>query len=148
MASEINATSTESTIMDSSTHSTSSQPPNSAAASNNAAAAAAAPKNANAANANGSTPSTTTKKVKVHFVPVGSAPIMKKNKFQLSSDQRFASVQLFLRKMLKLKAGDSLWLYCNSAFLPSPNEFVGDLNDCFAVRGELQIQYSLQEAWG
>ena len=93
-------------------------------------------------------PSTTTKKVKVHFVPVGSAPIMKKNKFQLSSDQRFASVQLFLRKMLKLKAGDSLWLYCNSAFLPSPNEFVGDLNDCFAVRGELQIQYSLQEAWG
>ncbi len=63
MASETNATSTEPTaIMDSSTHSTSSQPPNNAAASNNAAAAAAAPTNANAANANGPTPSTSPKR--------------------------------------------------------------------------------------
>jgi ubiquitin-like protein ATG12 len=94
------------------------------------------------------TPDPPPPKVKVHFLPVGSAPLMKKNKFQLDRDQKFASVQLFLRKMLKLKEGDSLWLYCNSAFCPSQDEFVGDLNDCFAVRGELQIQYSLQEAWG
>jgi ubiquitin-like protein ATG12 len=86
-------------------------------------------------------------KVKVHFVPVGSAPIMKKTKFQIGADQRFASVHIFLRKMLKLQ-GDSLFLYCNSAFCPGPEELVGDLNDCFAKRGELIIHYSLQEAWG
>jgi ubiquitin-like protein ATG12 len=88
-------------------------------------------------------------KVKVHFVAVGSAPIMKKTKFQIGADQRFAAVTTFLRKMLKMTgSGGSLCLYCNSAFVPSPDELVGDLNDCFSVRGELVIHYSLQEAWG
>uniref|UniRef100_A0A6V2GZD0 Ubiquitin-like protein ATG12 n=1 Tax=Ditylum brightwellii TaxID=49249 RepID=A0A6V2GZD0_9STRA len=89
------------------------------------------------------------KKVKVHFVAVGSAPLMKKNKFQIAHDQRFAAVSGFLRKMLKLTGtGTSLFLYLKSAFVPSPDELVGDLNDCFSVRGELVIHYSLQEAWG
>ena len=88
-------------------------------------------------------------KVKVHFVAVGSAPIMKKTKFQIGADQRFAAVTTFLRKMLKLSgSGSSLFLYCNSAFVPAPDELVGDLNDCFSMRGELVIHYSLQEAWG
>lgn len=88
-------------------------------------------------------------KVKVHFVAVGSAPIMKRTKFQIGADQRFASVTTFLRKMLKLPgSGSSLFLYCNSAFVPAPDEFVGDLSDCFSIRGELVIHYSLQDAWG
>lgn len=88
------------------------------------------------------------KKVKVHFVAVGSAPLMKKTKFQISSEQRFVSVLGFLRKMLKISSSSSLFLYVNSAFVPSPDELVGDLNDCFALRGELIIHYSIQEAWG
>lgn len=93
--------------------------------------------------------STNNGKVKVHFVAVGSAPIMKKTKFQISRDQRFVAVTQFLRKMLKMTdSGGSLFLYCNSAFVPSPDELVGDLNDCFSIRGELVIHYSLQEAWG
>jgi ubiquitin-like protein ATG12 len=88
-------------------------------------------------------------KVKIHFVPVGSAPLMKKSKFGIASDQRFSSVVAFLRKILKLGGtGDSLFLYVNSAFVPSPDELVGDLNECFSVRGELVLHYSLQEAWG
>lgn len=88
-------------------------------------------------------------KVKVHFVAVGAAPIMKKTKFQIGADQRFAAVTTFLRKMLKMSgSGSSLFLYCNSAFVPSPDERVGDLSDCFSIRGELVIHYSLQEAWG
>jgi ubiquitin-like protein ATG12 len=88
-------------------------------------------------------------KVKVHFVSVGSAPILKKSKFQISSDQRFASVHAFLRKVLKLQAtGDQLFLYLQAAFCPGPDELVGDLNACFAKRGELVIHYSLQPAWG
>jgi ubiquitin-like protein ATG12 len=89
-------------------------------------------------------------KVKVHFVAVGSAPIMKKTKFQISADQRFSAVVAFLRKMLKL-SGDgngSLFLYVQSAFVPSHEELIGDLRDCFSVRDELVIHYSIQEAWG
>ena len=87
-------------------------------------------------------------KVKVHFVAVGSAPLMKKTKFQISSAQRFGAVQAFLRKALQLDKSASLFLYINSAFVPSPEELVGELKECFAVRGELMVHYSLQEAWG
>jgi ubiquitin-like protein ATG12 len=90
-----------------------------------------------------------TDKIKVHFVAVGSAPLMKKTKFSIGADQRFAAVATFLRKMLKLnETGSSLFLYCSSCFVPSPDELLAELNDAFSVRGELVIHYSLQEAWG
>jgi ubiquitin-like protein ATG12 len=87
-------------------------------------------------------------KVKVHFVAVGSAPILKKTKFQIGADQRFTSVISFLRKILKLQTDAALFLYCSSAFVPAPDQLVGELRDAFAVRDELVIQYSIQEAWG
>ena len=87
-------------------------------------------------------------KVKVHFVAVGSAPLLKKTKFQISGDQRFSSVHAFLRKVLKLNTGGELFLYLQAAFCPGPDELVGDLAKCFAKRGELVIHYSLQPAWG
>lgn len=89
-------------------------------------------------------------RVKVHFVAVGNAPIMRKTKFQIGADQSFAEVQVNLSKMLRNTAATNspLFLYCNAAFVPSPEERLGDLRDCFAVRGELVIHYSLQEAWG
>lgn len=87
-------------------------------------------------------------KVKLHFVAVGAAPIMKKTKFQISAEHRFASVSSFLRKMLKLQSGQSLFLYCNSSFVPSMDQPLLDLRDAFAVRDELVVHYSLQEAWG
>lgn len=87
-------------------------------------------------------------KVKVHFVATGSAPILKKTKFHINAAERFVSVSGFLRKMLKLECGQSLFLYCNSAFVPSPDELLQDLNDSFSVRDELVLHYSLQEAWG
>lgn len=85
-------------------------------------------------------------KVKVHFVAVGSAPILKKAKFQISADKRFSAVYSFLRKILKLPDSTGLFLYCQSAFCPSPDQFVGDLKEAFAVRDELIVHYSLQEA--
>lgn len=87
-------------------------------------------------------------KVKVHFVAVGAAPILKKTKFQISADQRFASVHVFLRKVLKLQQGDSLFLYLHAAFCPGPEELLGELDENFSKRGELVIHYSLQQAWG
>ena len=92
-------------------------------------------------------------KVKVHFVAVGRAPLLKKSKFQISADQPFGAVTQFLRKLLKMDTdsnakGNSLFLYLASAFVPSPGERIGDLQTTFAVRDELVIHYSLQEAWG
>jgi len=87
-------------------------------------------------------------KVKIHFVPVGSAPIMKRAKFQVGSDDKVASLSTFLRKMLKLDTSHSLFLYCSSSFVPGPEEKLKDVHDCFGSRGELVVHYSLQEAWG
>ena len=110
--------------------------------------------------------STIPDKVKIHFVAVGSAPILKRTKFQINSDQRFAAVHVFLRKLLKLSPTDhnttsgginsnssnhnNLFLYCCSAFVPSPDHLVGELRDSFAnvSTNELVIHYSIQEAWG
>mmetsp|Transcript_7977 Transcript_7977/g.16788 ORF Transcript_7977/g.16788 Transcript_7977/m.16788 type:complete len:119 (-) Transcript_7977:741-1097(-) len=95
-----------------------------------------------------------TDKVKVHFVAVGSAPILKRSKFQIGADQPFAAVMNFLRKLLKLNnkndsnKASALFLYVQSAFVPSPEENVGDLRNAFAVRDELVVHYSIQEAWG
>lgn len=57
------------------------------------------------------------------------------------------SSSTFLRKILKLQS-TSVFLYINAAFVPDADESLGDLYDCFNVRGELVIHYSLQEAWG
>jgi ubiquitin-like protein ATG12 len=98
-----------------------------------------------------------TTKIKVHFVPVGNAPLLKKSKFLMSSSDEFAAASSFLRKLLKLDVNhdgggrqqqpQSLFLYIHS-FEPSPDQSMGDLMDCFGVRGELVLRYSLMEAWG
>lgn len=94
------------------------------------------------------TPDPSNRKVKVHFVPVGSAPMMKKTKFQLAANQKFANVQSRLRTMLKLPTSESLFMYLSSAFCPGPDQLMGDLEEVFATRGELIVHYSIQEAWG
>lgn len=96
-------------------------------------------------------------KVKVHFVAVGNAPILKKSKFKIDPNVKFGYVINSLRRTLSLdstsssnpaQSKPSLFLYCNAAFVPSLDERLGDLNDCFSIRGELVIHYSLKEAWG
>ncbi len=107
-------------------------------------------------------PSSSQKKIKVHLVAVGSAPILKKSKFLMNRTDNFGVAVSFLRKRLKLSdnssssstatttssSSSSLFLYINSAFVPCPTEQIGDLYDCFGLREELFIHYSLQEAWG
>ncbi|KAL9188227.1 hypothetical protein ACHAXT_006605 [Thalassiosira profunda] len=75
----------------------------------------------------------------------------------MNGDDRFAVAIAFLRKVLKLSSGNgasggaaasALFLYVNAAFVPSPDERLRDLFDCFGTRGELVIHYALQEAWG
>uniref|UniRef100_A0A7R9WT85 Ubiquitin-like protein ATG12 n=1 Tax=Craspedostauros australis TaxID=1486917 RepID=A0A7R9WT85_9STRA len=88
-------------------------------------------------------------KVKVHFVPVGSAPILKKSKIQMNPDLRFFAVHAFLKKILELPDHQPLFLYCSSSFSPGPEELLADLRTNFAnARSQLIVHYSLQEAWG
>lgn len=94
----------------------------------------------------------TVKRVKIHFIPVGSAPQMKKRRFQISGKEQFSTLQGKLRKMLQLTSSQ-LFLYINESFVPSPNDLIEDLDDLFSSRGskgeqELKVNYSLQEAWG
>ena len=95
------------------------------------------------------------KTVKVHFVAVGNAPILKKSKFLMNQDDEFGIAISFLRRLLKLSdstenaaSAPPLFLYVNAAFVPSADQRMGDLLDCFGVRGELVLHYSLMEAWG
>jgi len=107
--------------------------------------------------------STKPQKIKVHFVAVGSAPLMKKNKFLIAAKEPFSTLQDKLSKMLQIKENkdaittlssdnsnsrSNLFLYLHQSFVPSPEDLVGDLSDLFSVRGELILHYSLQEAWG
>ncbi len=90
-------------------------------------------------------------KLKVHFVAVGSAPIMKRSKFLISPKESFARLQEKLSKMLQLNdkaSSNHLFLYLHQSFVPSPEDLIGDLHDLFNVRDELILHYSLQEAWG
>ena len=110
-------------------------------------------------------------KVRLHFLPTGSAPLLKKSKFAMSGTQPFASVVMFLRRQLELDAAavvdtasattssttttttkaqaqTPLFLYINSAFSPNPTDDLATLYQCFSIRGELCINYCLQEAWG
>jgi ubiquitin-like protein ATG12 len=91
---------------------------------------------------------THTKTVKIHFRPVGGAAIMRKNKFVIGGKEEFASIDIFLRRQLRMDPSDPLFLYCNSAFAPSPDQQLASLFVCFQVAGELIVNYSTTGAWG
>jgi ubiquitin-like protein ATG12 len=87
-------------------------------------------------------------KVKVQFLAVGGAPILKKNKFQVRSNMTVAEVVAFLRKTLKIRDGDPLFVYLNSSFAPSLDQTLKSLHDCFEVSDELFVQYAVTSSWG
>jgi ubiquitin-like protein ATG12 len=86
-------------------------------------------------------------KVIIHFRATGEAPILKKSKFQLSAHYKFHVVIEFLRKHLHSKPSDSLFLFCNASFSPSPDAVIYDLFQCFQLNNELIINYAMQDAW-
>ena len=87
-------------------------------------------------------------KVVVSFRHAGDAPILKQSKFKLLADVKFCTVVELLRGHLKLQPSDSLFLFCNSAFAPPPDEILGDVARCFHVDGVLILNYCTTPAWG
>ncbi|KAG8667551.1 Ubiquitin-like protein [Fusarium poae] len=90
-----------------------------------------------------------TDKIVVRFKPVGSAPSLAQDVCKISSTRRFEEVVRYLRKKLRCKETDSVFLYVNSAFAPSLDEVVGNLHQCFKnSHGQLVVAYSLTPAFG
>eukprot|EP00300_Choanocystis_sp_HF-7_P008328 c15853_g1_i3.p1 GENE.c15853_g1_i3~~c15853_g1_i3.p1 ORF type:complete len:115 (+),score=13.84 c15853_g1_i3:37-381(+) len=87
-------------------------------------------------------------KVIVKLMPTGNAPILKQSKFKVSASDSFQFIIDFLRKQLKFKPTDSLFLFCNSSFAPCPDACIADLAHCFSIDGCLVVNYCPTEAWG
>lgn len=78
----------------------------------------------------------------------GNAPQLKQKKFKLSTKVQWQYVVDFLRKQLRLKPEESLFLFINSSFQPNPSANVDQLFRCFHDAGRLTVNYCRQEAWG
>jgi ubiquitin-like protein ATG12 len=72
-------------------------------------------------------------KVVVKFKPVG-APSLAQDVCKISAERRFEEVVRYLRRKLKCRDEESVFLYVNSAFAPSLDEVVGNLYQvCFLM---------------
>lgn len=69
----------------------------------------------------------------IRLKAVGSAPILPRQTYQISSTQRFEQVVTFVRRLLKVKSHDSVFLYVNSVFAPALDEVVGNLHRVSSV---------------
>nr|CAD7607024.1 unnamed protein product [Timema genevievae] len=78
----------------------------------------------------------------------GNAPIMKKKKWAVDPDKPIGWIIEFIRKYLKLDPADSLFLYVNQSFAPSPDQIVRNLYDCYGTDGKLILHYCKSQAWG
>ncbi|KAK9477600.1 ubiquitin-like autophagy protein Apg12-domain-containing protein [Lipomyces japonicus] len=87
-------------------------------------------------------------KVSIRFRAIGSAPILKQPVARISAPQRFATVVKFLRKQLKCKEIDPLFVYINSTFAPALDQEIGYLYECFKIDGHLQVSYCTTAAFG
>lgn len=68
------------------------------------------------------------KKVVVKFKAVGAAAQLSQDVCKISATRKFEEVVRYLRRKLKCKDTDSVFLYVNSAFAPSLDEVVGNLH--------------------
>uniref|UniRef100_A0A914UV12 Ubiquitin-like protein ATG12 n=2 Tax=Plectus sambesii TaxID=2011161 RepID=A0A914UV12_9BILA len=87
-------------------------------------------------------------KIEVLLKPVGDAPIMKQKKWSVETNKSVAWIIAFVRKYIKMNVSDSLFIYVNQCFAPSPDQSLGNLFDCFASDGKLVLHYSTTQAWG
>lgn len=87
-------------------------------------------------------------KVEVRLQAAGDAPIMKQKNYKVDGDKQISWILAFIRKYLKLEQTDSLFLYVNQAFSPSPDQTVTNLNECFGSDNKLVLYYSRSQCWG
>ncbi|TNV71803.1 hypothetical protein FGO68_gene16195 [Halteria grandinella] len=90
--------------------------------------------------------------IEISLNAVGKASKLKTSKIKVKRKHTFQNVITFVRTQLEkgqaLKPDQSLFLYINSQFAPSPNERINDLFECFKTQNMLIVNYSITEAWG
>jgi len=87
-------------------------------------------------------------KIDVLLKAAGDAPIMKKKKWAVESNKQVAYLTQFIRKYIKCEPDESLFLYVNQTFVPSPDQVLSNLFDCFGTDGKLVLHYCKSQAWG
>lgn len=87
-------------------------------------------------------------KIDILFKATGNAPIMKKKKWRVEQDRKIGNINGFLRKYLMMEESESLFLYVNQSFAPSPDEIIRNLYDSFGSDGKLVVHYCKNPAWG
>ncbi|UNI18205.1 Ubiquitin-like protein [Purpureocillium takamizusanense] len=107
------------------------------------------PRDATAALASAAAPAPD-RKVVVRFKPVGgAAPALQQDLCKITATRRFEEVVRYLRRKLRCRDTDSVFLYVNSAFAPSLDEVVGNLHQCFKnASDQLVVAYSMTPAFG
>lgn len=106
--------------------------------------------------------------IRIRFMPIGNAPLMKVTKFNVSRKKKMLYFIEFLSKKLfkppasntstgapaatmaatQSASNERIFIYCNNTFSPTPDQSVGDLYQSFKIGDELIISYSLSEAYG
>lgn len=87
-------------------------------------------------------------KIDVLLKPAGDAPIMKKKKWAVERNKQISWVCAFIKKYIRCEPTDSLFLYVNQSFSPSPDTEIGSVFDCFGSDGKLVLHYCKSQAWG
>ena len=87
--------------------------------------------------------------LELHCMVVGWSRILPMLFIQVDGEKKISWIIQFIRKYLKLEQNDSLFLYVNQAFSPSPDQTVSNLNECFgSADNKLVLYYSRSECWG
>lgn len=94
------------------------------------------------------TPPLTKQKIDVLLKATGDAPIMKKKKWAVEPEKKVSWIIEFIRRYLKLDTNETLFLYVNQAFAPSPDQIISNLFECFETDGKLVLHYCRTPAWG
>lgn len=87
-------------------------------------------------------------KIDVLLKAAGDAPIMKKKKWAVDADKPVAYLSQFIRKYIKCEPDETLFLYVNQTFVPSPDQLLSNLFECFGSDGKLILHYCKSQAWG
>lgn len=87
-------------------------------------------------------------KITVSFKAVGNAPVLAKSKLKIDRSETVASLAIFLRKRLRIREDEDIFIFVASSFTPALDTEIGTVFDCFSAEGTLFLQYCTTKAWG
>lgn len=87
-------------------------------------------------------------KIEILLKATGDAPILKKKKWSVPGDRKISGIVDFLKKYLRCQPSESVFLYVQQTFAPSPDQEIRNLYECYGSDGTLILHYCKSEAWG